>query len=103
MDIVMDFVRDMLSKFDFAYMLSVNIVTYLVIKFIDAVNGPKAVPTWLKRTTAVLVGIIIGIVIILQGADKIVIMYSFFISLVSWDAIFKPILKMLGSKIDYKK
>lgn len=103
MDIVMDFVRDMLSKFDFAYMLSVNIVTYLVIKFIDAINGTKVVPTWLKRITAAIVGIIIAIVIILQGADKVTIMYSFFISLVSWDAIFKPILKMLGSKIDYKK
>lgn len=103
MDIIFDFIKDLASHFDFAYMLVVNVVTYLVIKFIDELNKEKIVPTWGKRSVTALVGIMIAVAACVLGADKTVIFYSFFVSLVSWDIIFKPILKMLGEKIDYKK
>lgn len=97
------FVKELLSHFDFAYMLIVNIVTYLVIKVIDNLNGDKAVPTWGKRTVSVISGIALGCAACYLGGDKITLFYSFFVSLVSWDIIFKPLLKKLGDKIDYKK
>lgn len=103
MEFVLDFVKDVLSRFDFAYMFVVNLVTYLVIKMVDELNGDKTVPTWGKRTIAVTLGFILGIVACVLGADRTVIFYSFFVSLVSWDTVFKPILKILGDKIDYRK
>ena len=98
-----EFVKDLLSRFDFAYMIVVNLVTYLLIKAVDELNGDKVIPTWLKRTTAVIVGVLLAIVAIMIGADKTTIFYSFFVSLVSWDVVFKPIIKKLGDKIDYRK
>lgn len=100
---VMNFIKQILNHFDFAYMLTVNVVTYIVIKSIDFLNGDKAVPTWLKRIIAVICGIIIGLCVIELNSDKLTIFYSFFISLISWDVIFKPILNILGNKFNYKK
>ena len=65
-----EFVKDLLSRFDFAYMLVVNLVTYLLIKAVDELNGDKVIPTWMKRTTAVIVGVLLAIVAILIGADN---------------------------------
>lgn len=104
MDIeIINFVKQLLHSFDFAYMLTVNIVTYIIIKIIDFANKEKAVPTWLKRIIAGICGIAIGLCSVTLGSDKLTIFYSFFISLVSWDVIFKPILNMLGTKFNYNK
>ena len=104
MEIINTFIAELLSKFDFQYMLVVNIATYMIIKVIDIVNDEKAVPTWLKRAIAFIVGIAIGLVIVLVGnANFVTIFYSFFISLVSWDTIFKPILNRLSGNLNYYK
>ena len=99
----MDKILDLLlNYFDFGYMLSVNILTYIVIKIIDELNKEKIVPVWLKRTIAVICGIIIwGIIICFNGYSNVLI-YSFILSLVSWDTVFKPIIKKFESA-DYKK
>lgn len=84
----------LLNSFDLGYMLAVNILTYLIIKSIDSLNGPnKAVPTWLKRLIAVLSGILLGGIIYLNTGYSSMIIYSFIASLVTWDTIFKPIVK----------
>lgn len=89
-----------LSSFDFGYTLSVNILTYLCIKFIDSINGENGVPTWTKRVVAVFCGMVLaGIIIVSQGFSTIII-YSFILSLVSWDVIFKPLLKYFKN-LDY--
>lgn len=95
----------LLSQFDFVYMFIVNLVTYIVIKLIDELNGPKAVPVYGKRIVAVIVGIAIGITSysISDDVRAITLVYSFFLSLVSWDCIFKPILNYIGGRINYKK
>lgn len=103
MDFILGFVKDLANHFDFAYMLVVNLITYIVIKVIDELNGTNAVPTWGKRSVAVVSGIILGLISTYLGADKVVICYSFFVSLVSWDALFKPLLKLLGNRLDYRK
>lgn len=89
----MDKIVDLLiGSFDFGYMFSVNILTYVVIKVIDVLNGDKVVPSWLKRTIAVICGIVIGTVIVIFNGYTNILLYSFILSLVSWDTLFKPIL-----------
>lgn len=65
---VIEFVKELLSKFDLAYMFAVNIATYIIIKVIDNLNGEKIVPTYLKRIIALIVGIIIAFTVVSFGA-----------------------------------
>lgn len=84
----------LLNSFDFGYMLTVNILTYLLIKSIDALNGPnKAVPTAIKRLVAVLSGLVLGGIVYFYSGYSNIILYSFIASLVTWDTIFKPVVK----------
>lgn len=92
----------LLNSFDFGYMFAVNVLTYVVIKTIDSCNGDKVIPSWQKRIIALICGIILGIVVIFTSGFSIILIYSFILSLVSWDALFKPILKRL-KYMDYKK
>ena len=85
----------MINSFDFGYMFSVNVLTYLIIKTIDYLNGDKSVPTWLKRTIAVISGLILALIIVLMSGFTPSLLYSFILSLVSWDTIFKPLLKFI--------
>ena len=92
-----------IASFDFGYMFAVNILTYLVIKTIDQVNGPnKGVPVWLKRIIAVLCGLLLGGIICYYGEYSNVLLYSFIASLISWDTIFKPVIKYFKT-LDYNK
>ena len=92
----MDKIVDLLiGSFDFGYMFSVNVLTYIVIKVIDALNGDKVVPSWLKRTIAAICGIAIGAIIVIFNGYTNILLYSFILSLVSWDTLFKPILTRL--------
>jgi len=92
----------LLGSFDFGYSLSVNILTYLIIKLIDNINGKKEVPTYLKRLLAVFCGLVLGIIMGITQGFSMIIIYSFILSLVSWDAIFKPLLKHY-KQLDYFK
>ena len=103
MEMLEEFIKELLSRFDFAYMFAVNILTYLLIKGIDSVNGDKAVSTAVKRLIAVLVGAGIGAITVKLGSEPTTMVYSFILSLVSWDIVFKPILNKLNDKINYKK
>ena len=85
----------LINSFDFGYMFSVNVLTYLIIKTIDYLNGDKSVPTWLKRTIAVISGLILALIIVLMNGFTPSLLYSFILSLVSWDTIFKPLLKFI--------
>lgn len=100
---VIEFVKELLSKFDLTYMFAVNVATYIIIKVIDNLNGEKIVPTYLKRIIAFIVGAVIAFAVISFGTDKTIILYSFILSLVSWDILFKPILNIIGDKFNYKK
>lgn len=99
MDKIFDIVT---GSFDFGFMLSVNILTYLIIKTIDQLNGNKVVPVWAKRLIAVGCGIIVGVITVIFSGYSNMILYSFILSLVSWDTVFKPIIKRLKG-FDYKK
>ena len=66
-----------LSNFDLAYMLSVNVLTYLIIKLIDYLNKDKAVSTLVKRLILLGSIIVIGAIYIVSGySDYIVLINS---------------------------
>ncbi len=102
METITKIIDALISNIDFAYMLAVNVLTFLLIKIIDEVNGQKKVGKWLKRAVAAVAGLVIALPLIFIADAKIpVMLYSFILSFVSWDVIFKKIVKLL--KLDYKK
>lgn len=88
--------------FSLEYMFSVIIASYLVIKFVDAVNGEKVVPTWLKRVITCAVGVVLFAVFI-KFTDVTVqcLVASFFSALFIYDSAIKVIIKKFN--IDYRK
>lgn len=92
----------LLNSFDFGYMLATNILTYVVIKAIDYLNKDKVVSLWTKRLIAFICGIILGGILTAFNGFSAIILYSFILSLISWDFIFKPIIKKFKN-IDYRK
>ena len=48
-EIITNSIQTTLSSFDFAYCISVNVLTYLVITTISNRNGHKDLTTWSKR------------------------------------------------------
>ena len=99
---VVNKVFDLLAaNIDFAFMLSVNVMTFLLIKFADEKNKQKKVSRFLKRLITLLAGIALAVPLVLLSALEIkVALYSFVLSLVSWDGLFRHIIKKWG--IGYK-
>lgn len=85
------------ANIDFAFMLSVNVLTFLLIKFADEKNKQKKVSRFLKRLIALLSGVALAVpLVLLNGLEIKVALYSFILSLVSWDGLFKHVIKKLG-------
>lgn len=103
MEKLIDFiVNQIMTNFDFAYMVVVNILTYLFIKFIDTANGDKAVSILVKRLMLIISIILVTGVYILSGYDnKIVLLNSAIAAPVAWSWIFRPIIVKFG--IGYKR
>ena len=105
MDIIIpinDILSQVLSSFDFAYMLIINVITYFVIKFIDAINKDKTVKTWTKRIILIIVSIFTFILYLTNGYENnLVLINSTIVAPVVWSWILKPICNKFG--IDYKK
>lgn len=103
MEQIIDYViNNILSNFDFRYMLSVNVLTYIIIKVIDELNKEKKVSTWIKRVVLVISIILISIVYKLIGYDNnIELVNSAILAPVFWSWIAKPICSKLG--INYKQ
>lgn len=88
--------------FSLEYMFSVIVASYLVIKLVDALNGKKVVPTWLKRLITCLVGAVFFVVFV-KFTDVTVqcLMASFFSAVFIYDAAIKVIIKKFN--IGYRK
>lgn len=89
-----------LNNFDFCYMLTVNLLTYFVIKLIDKINGNRVVSVLVKRLT------LIGVIVISAGVYwsvnllTVQILNSAVLAPVAYSWIFRPILIKLG--VGYK-
>jgi hypothetical protein len=96
------FVELFSTHFDLSFMLCVNVLTYILIKAIDDINGDKSVGTWTKRLVMIISCFAIAAGYRAGGYEETVILInSSVLAPVAWSWIFKPILKKLG--VDYKQ
>lgn len=93
-------ITTVISSFDFAYCIIVNILTYLIIKLIDSLNGKKVISTWSKRIVLLVVILSTGVLYMKIGCDSKILLNSAILAPVFWSWIIKPICKYF--KIDYK-
>lgn len=96
-----DVIKGTFDNFDFSFVIVINIATYIIIKFIDEINGKLKVKTWGKRIVFLICSIIIGIIYYNFNVSPKLIVNSIIIAPISWSWIFKPLCKKYG--IDYKK
>lgn len=96
-------INQILNNFDFAYMLIVNVLCFILIKIHDYLNGDgRKVATWNKRLYLVISIIIIGAVYQQAGDIKTtVLINSAILAPVFWSWIAAPILHKFG--ITYKQ
>lgn len=99
MEIIGNIIQTTLSSFDFAFCISVNILTYLIIKIIDRKFG--VLKTWGKRIILLSVIALMSVGYYLFDADGKLIINSAILAPVFWTWIMKPICQAF--KIDYKQ
>lgn len=101
-NIVSEILRTTATSFDFAFVICVNVLAYLVIKLVDRLNGNKVVSTWNKRVITLVCALIMGVIYFsLKLGDVKVVLNSIILSFVFWSWIMKPILTFFN--IDYRK
>lgn len=102
MDYIQTILDNIIANFDFAYMIAVNVLTYLVIKAVDYFNKTKAVPTIVKRIILLASVVVIAAIYLLTGYKEYVILLNSAIAApVFYSWVLRPILKKL--KIGYKQ
>lgn len=99
MEVILDVIRTTLASFDFSFCISVNILTYLIIKIIDKKFG--VLKTWGKRIVLIIVVAIMSLGYYIFNADGKLIINSAILAPVFWTWIMKPICQAF--KIDYKQ
>ena len=99
-EIINNIITTIISSFDFAYCIIVNILTYLIIKLIDSLNSKKVISTWSKRIVLLAVILSTGVLYNLIGCDNKILLNSSILAPVFWSWVIKPICKYF--KIDYK-
>lgn len=94
--------NQIINNFDFAYIVIINILTYIIIKFIDIINKDKIVSIIIKRLCLLFSIIIITIIYISIGYNnKIILVNSAICSPVFYSWIIRPIL--IKFNIGYKQ
>ena len=91
-----------ISNFDFSYMITINVLTYIIIKGLDYLNKDKNVKTITKRIVLVISIIIVTISYILTDyQDYTVLINSAICAPVFYSWVLRPIL--VKCNIGYKK
>lgn len=99
---LIDFINQLINNFNFAYMLSINILTYMLIKTLDYFNKDKQVSLFIKRLILVLSTIILAIVYkIFTDINNEILLNSTIAAPVFYSWVIKPILEKYN--INYKK
>ena len=102
----MDFIEKLLdlltTNFDFSYMITINVLTYIIIKGLDYLNKDKNVKTITKRIVLVISIIIVTVSYILTDyQDYTVLINSAICAPVFYSWVLRPIL--IKCDIGYKK
>lgn len=93
--------KQILNNFDFAYMFIINVLTYIIIKMVDYINGERKVPTWQKRVILIIATIIVtSVYLVANYPDIIILVNSAILAPVFWSWVLRPIFKKLG--VGYK-
>lgn len=102
MEYISQIINQIINNFDFSYMFIVNVLTYIIIKIIDYLNGDTKVHKLVKRICLLVSIIFVAIIYKLINYDSnIVLINSAILAPVFWSWILKPICIKFG--IDYKK
>ena len=101
MEILYNTIQTTLNSFDFAYCITVNVLTYLIINIINSRNGNIDMKKWSKRIILLICIVTVGCFYYFTGSDIKLVLNSAIISPVFWSWIMKPICKHF--KIDYKQ
>ena len=95
-------VKQILNNFDFAFMFTINVLSYLIIRMIYSIKKGRYVTTWSKRFILMACTTIIAIVYKLGGfTSNAIIVNSAILAPVFWDWILRPILVKFN--IDYSR
>ncbi len=101
LDLITNSIQNTLDSFDFSFCITVNILTYIVIKAIDELNGSKVLGTWSKRAILLICLILISVVYYFEGMDVKHLANSAVLAPVFWTWVMKPLCKVFN--IDYKQ
>ena len=100
--IITNIINAIMSQFDFGYMFTINVATYIMIQIWDNLNGDKLLTTWQKRLMLLIAIIIATAVYVLAHYPNTIILFnSAVFAPVFWSWVLKPILTKLG--VGYKK
>lgn len=101
MEYISQIINTTIESFDFGFCVAVNILTYLIIKLIDELNGSRKVATWTKRVVMLIAVIVISIAYYIIGSNPKLIINSAILAPVFWSWIGKPVCDKLN--IGYRK
>lgn len=102
MDIIEKLIDLIIANFDFSYMITINVLTYIIIKGIDYLNKRKNVKTITKRIVLVISIIIVTVSYILTDyQDYTVLINSAICAPVFYSWVLRPIL--IKFNIGYKQ
>lgn len=98
MEIISEIIKTTLESFDFAYCITANILTYLIITILTKNNKPLS--TWCKRIVLIVDVIVLGIIWYIATKDIRLVLNSAILAPVFWSWVMKPICKVFN--LDYK-
>lgn len=102
MELIEKLLNLIIENFDFSYMITINVLTYIVIKLIDYFNKQKKVKTYIKRIVLVVSIIIVSTTYILTGYENYTVLINSSICCpVFYSWVLRPILIKLN--IGYKQ
>jgi uncharacterized protein YacL len=85
----LNIIQMVLEYVDVIYIVICNIITYLLLNFIQKISKTK-INKPLKRTISAIVGVFLGFLVVYAfGHNGETVFYSFFIQFLTWDYFFK--------------
>ena len=93
LDLITSSIQTTLESFDFGFCISVNVLTYVIIKILDELNGDVKVSTWTKRIALLVSIIVVSIVYYVAGIELKLLVNSAILAPVFWSWIMKPLCK----------